>query len=728
MRGNRRIDSSTVLAYFPLRVGDDYNAAAADDALKTLFGTGLFSDVKLKPSGSRLVIQVVESPIINQVAFEGNEALDEEVLTPLIRVAPRAVYSRAEILNAARAIVQQYRRQGYYRASVAPKIIELPQHRVNVVFEITEGQKSHIEEIYFIGNKTFSDYELSSAIASTEYAVWKFLSVTDTYDPDRLEFDKQLLRSFYTRRGFADFSVQVVLAERNIVGDGFYITFIIDEGKRYRFGKDIFSIKIPGLKQEVLEDLIEYDQGDIFDGYKIGLSRDAINNETQTLGYAFVDVIPDLKKDRDKQVANVIWNIAEAPRTYIEKITVRGNSHTQDDVIRREFRLQEGDAFNRSLVAQTERAIRALNFFNAVNIQARQGSAPDKVILETGVSERPTGEISLGLGFSTLNGFIADFSIRETNFQGKGQTLGVAFSYAERRQSVNLSFVEPYFFGYRLRFGVGTYYTINDLQDTQGYNLDRVGGSLSLRFPLREDFYLTFSYELQNDRVYSSDGSFEEGNTLESILGYRFSYDRRDDVREPSDGYYFSFGQDFAGVGGEARYVRSNLDFRFYSTLADVISGKYIFASRLTGGYLRALGNYDPLTLNNFFLGAGTLRGFDRSGAGPRRALGTAVGSRLYAVLANELRISSQFLKQVGLTPVLFLDTGIIGDSGLDTREYYAVRGDPVRDNFAPRISAGISLLWESPLGPLRFDFADVLLKESYDQEQNFHFQIGVSF
>ena len=728
VRGNRRIDGATIQAYLPLRIGDEYNEATADKALKTLFSTGLFSDIKIRRNGRKLIVEVVENPIISQVAFEGNDVLDEDVLKPLINVVPRAVYSRAQVLAAAQVIIQQYRRQGYYRVRVEPKVIELPSHRVNVVFEVTEGEKSYIEAVYFIGNKVFSDYELKSSIASGEYAFWKFLSVTDTYDPDRLEFDKQLLRSFYTKRGFADFAVQAVLAERNITDNGFYITFIIDEGKRYRFGKNRFRIKIPELDKDIFEPLMQYDTGDIFNGYRIGLSRDAITEEMQNLGYVFLNVTPDLEKNSDTQIANVIWHITETPRSYLERIEIKGNSHTQDEVVRREFRLKEGDPFNLALMAQSERAIRNLGFFNNVAIDTRQGSTPDKVILDARVAERPTGEISLGAGFSTIDGFIADFSIRETNFQGKGQTLGVAFSYAERRQNVNLSFVEPYFFGYRLRFGIGGFYQINDLRDTQGYNLDRTGASLSLRFPLREDAYFTLSYELQNDRIYNSDGNFEEGDTLESIFGYRLSYDRRDDIRTPSSGWYASFGQDFAGAGGQASYVRTIGDIRFYRTLADVISGKYIFASRLLGGHLYPLGDYEPRTLNNFFLGAGNVRGFDRSGVGPRRASGTSVGGRLYGILSNELRISSQYLKQVGLTPVLFLDTAIVGDSGSDTRRYYAVRNDPIRDNFALRISAGFSLLWESPLGPLRFDFADVLLKESYDDEQNFHFQIGVSF
>lgn len=728
VKGNRRIDSATVRAYLPIQIGDEYDSAQADKALKTLFNTGLFSDIKIRQLGTKLLVKVSENPIIVRVSFEGNDALDDEVLTPLINLEPRSVYNRARVLAATQTIIQQYRRQGYYRARVEPKIIELDSSRVNVVFEIDESRKNYVEKIYFLGNEVFSAADLHSAIATTEYKFWKFLSVTDTYDPDRLEFDKQLLRNFYTRRGYADFSVEAVLAERDISSDGFYITFIINEGIRYRFGENIFRIKIPGITKDNFEDLIEYDVGDIFDGFQIGKSRDAINAQAQSLGYAFIDVRPDLETNRKKNIVQVVWNIAEAPRSYIERIQISGNSHTEDSVIRREFRIQEGDAFNRTLIAQTERHIRGLGFFDNVSIEPRAGSAADKIVIEAKVAERPTGEISLGAGYSTTEGFIGDFSIKENNFQGKGQTLGISFSYAQRSQNVSLSFIEPYFFGYRLRFGSNVFYQVNDLVRTRGYRLDRTGFSLSLRFPLREDLYLTTLYKLQNDRVYGATVNVVEGNTLESIIGYRIIYDHRDDVRNPSDGLFLQLGQDYAGAGGQAFYMRTTGDFRWYTTLANVVSGKYIFASRLNIGHLYPLGNYEPLTLNNFFLGAGNLRGFGRSGAGPRRAVGTSVGGRLYGILSNELRISSGFLTQLGLTPILFLDTAIIGDSGADTREYYAVRNDPVRDNFGLRISAGFSLLWESPLGPLRFDFADVLLKESYDDEQNFHFQIGVSF
>lgn len=728
VKGNRRIESATVRAYLPIQIGDEYDNAKIDEALKTLFSTGLFSDVKISQQGTRLIVKVSENPIIVQVSFEGNDSLSSESLTPLINLESRSVYNRVRVLLATQTIIQQYRRQGYYRVRVEPKIIELDSSRVNVVFEIDESRKNHVEKIYFLGNKVFSNTDLHSAIATTEYKFWKFLSVTDVYDPDRLEFDKQVLRNFYTRRGFADFTVEAVLAERNISSDGFYITFVINEGARYRFGEDIFRIKIPGVTKDNFTNLIEYDVGDIFDGFQIGKSRDAINEKAQSLGYAFIDVRPSLETDRKKNIVQVVWNIAEAPRSYVEKIQIRGNSHTEDSVIRREFRLQEGDAFNRTLIAQTERQIRALGFFDNVLIEPRSGSAADKVVLDVSVAERPTGSISLGAGYSTNDGLIGDFSISESNFQGRGQTLSVAFNYSVRRKNVNLSFIEPYFLGYRLRFGSNAFYQLNNLVRTRGYKLDRSGFSFSLRFPLKEDFYLTTLYKLQNDKLHSSTININEGNTLESILGYRITYDLRNDVRNTSEGFFIQLGQDYAGAGGQAFYMRTTADFRWYTTLADVVSGKYIFASRFSLGSLHPLGDYQPLSLNNFFLGAGNLRGFGISGAGPRRSNGSAVGARLYGILSNELRISSGFLAQIGLTPIMFLDTAIIGDSGADTRRYYAVRGMPVRDSFALRMSAGFSLLWESPLGPLRFDFSDVLIKERYDDEQNFHFQIGVSF
>ena len=730
VQGNRRIEASTVLAYLPLRVGEPYDQEKANEALKVLFRTNLFSDIKIERRGRTIVVTVSENPIIREVAFEGNGAIQDDALTPLINLPSRSVYSRSKVLLAAQLITQQYHRQGYYAMNIEPQIIELDQYRVNVIFKIDEGRKSFVDGIYFLGNEAFSDSDLRGAIVTTIYQWWKFLSVTDTYDPDRLEFDKQLLRAFYTRRGYADFSVEAQLAERSEGQDGFIITFVVNEGPIYRFGKDKFNIEVPDLKEDVFSALPVYQEGARYDAFKVGRSLDAINEAAQDLGYAFIDVSPDLERDREKGIVTIVWSIAEAPRTYIERIDINGNSHTEDRVIRREFRLREGDVFNQALVARTERAIRGLNFFNGVKIDSRQGSAPDKVVLDAQIVERPTGEISLGVGYSSVDEFIGDFAIRENNFQGRGQVLEVAFGYGTLRRTTQFRFIEPYFFGRRLRFAWDISYLFRDLQRTQGYEFERVGSSLSLRFPLREDAYLTLQYQLENDTI-SNSSSIAEGDRLESIIGYIISYDRRDDVQQPSDGWLVRFGQDFAGVGGEARFVRTSFDLRSYLTLSNTAAGRYVFASRLLVGHIRALGGSDLFSSDRFFLGAGNFRGFDRAGVGPRNVGvgGNALGARLYGIWSNELRISSQILRQVGLTPILFTDVGIIGDSGL-ADNLVDNSGNPiiVQDDFGVRMSVGFSLLWESPLGPLRFDFSDVLLKENYDREDNFHFQIGVAF
>ncbi len=730
VEGNRRIEASTVLAYLPMRAGERYDQEKANEALKVLFRTTLFSDVKIVRRGRKIVVVVSENPIIKDVVFEGNDAIDDDALIPLIDLPSRSIYSRSKVLLAAQLITQQYRRQGYYAMRVEPKIIELDQYRVNVVFDIDEGRKNYIEGIYFLGNEAFSDSELRGAIVTSIYQWWKFLSVTDTYDPDRLEFDKQLLRAFYTRRGYADFSVEAHLAERSEGRDGFIITFVVNEGPVYRFGRDKFNIQIPGLEADPFRSLFIHQEGVRYDAFKVGRSLDALNDAAQELGYAFIEVNPDLERDRENGIVNIIWHISEAPRTYIERIDINGNSHTEDRVIRREFRLREGDVFNRALVARSERAIRGLNFFNGVQINPRQGSSADKVVLDTQIAERPTGEISLGVGYSSLDGFLGDFAIRENNFQGRGQVLETVFGYGTRRRTVNFRFIEPYFFGRRLSFSTDASYLFRDLQRNRGYDFERVGAAASLRFPLREDAYLTLQYEIENDTV-SNSTTVAEDDRLKSIIGYVLSYDRRDDIIQPSGGWLVRFGQDVAGIGGQAQFLRSSLDLRGYLTLSNTAAGRYVGASRLLVGHVIPYGGSDLFTSDRFFLGAGNFRGFDRSGAGPRN-VGTgdnALGAKLYAIWSNELRISSQALRQVGLTPILFMDIGIAGDSGLGDNLVDSV-GDPiiVRDNFGVRMSVGFSLLWESPLGPLRFDFSDVLLKENYDREDNFHFQIGVAF
>jgi outer membrane protein insertion porin family len=714
--GTQRIDPETVQSYLLIKPGDEADADRLDRSLKALFATGLFADVVLQQEGGTLIVRVVENPIINRIAFEGNRRVNDELLLSEVQLRPRVVYTRTKVQN------DLYRRSGRFAATVEPKVIQLPQNRVDLVFEINEGQVTGVQRINFVGNQQFSDGRLREVIQTKESRWWRILSTDDTYDPDRLSFDRELLRKFYLANGYADFRVVSAVAELTPDREGFYITFTIEEGDRYKFRTiDVIS-RLRDLNVDELRRKVTTEAGAWYDADKVEQSITALTDAVGSLGYAFVDIRPRINRDRDAKAIDVTYEIQEGPRVYVERINITGNVRTLDKVIRREFRLAEGDAFNTAKLRRSRQRIRNLGFFDRVEVNNVPGDAPDRTVINVEVQERSTGELSFGVGFSTADGALADVSIRERNLLGRGQDLKVGFTVSQRRQEVDLSFTEPYFLDKNLSAGFDIFHITRDFQRESSFDQKNVGFTLRTGYQITEPLRQTLRYTLRDDTIenVSPDASRlireQAGSTLSSTIGQELLYDQRDDRFDPTDGYYLRLVNDFAGLGGDVTFLRNRVGAGSYYAIADE------WVASLTGelGYIQDFG--EPIRIQNrFFIGGETLRGFASAGIGPRDiTTGDALGGREYVIGSAQLTFPSGLPKELGIRGSLFSDFGTLRDS--DTT------GPEVVDVDSIRVSIGVGAVWRSPFGPIRLSLATPVRKEDFDKTELFRFSFGSRF
>src|SRR5579871_566655 len=532
VEGAQRVEAATVLSYVSVHEGEPYDEAAVDRSLKTLFATGLFADATFNWDGATLTIRVVENPILNQVVFEGNDKVSDKDLNKEVQEKPRTVFTRAKVQADVQRIIELYRRNGKFAASVDPQIIQRPQNRVDLIFSISEGPTTGVARISFIGNKVFDDATLKAQVATEESKWWRILSSNDNYDPDRLTFDREQLRRFYVSHGYADFHVVSAVAELTSDRSQFYITFTVDEGDKYKFGKVEIESGIRELTPATLRPLVKIQSGDLYNAELIQKSIDALTNAAGTKGYAFAEVHPRIRRDRDARTIDVILKIDEGPRVYIEKINIVGNTRTLDKVIRREFRLVEGDAFNRVLVDRSRTRIRGLGFFKDVTVKQSPGSQPDRTDLTVTVTEQSTGELSLGAGYSSTSSFVGEFSYTERNLFGRGQYLRASIQLSTISKQFQFSFTEPFFLDRPLAAGIDLYKVVTNYQqaDYQG-NLTSAG--IRFGFPTSEFGSVLLRYTYQVNRISPFAGAPLEvqnaaGTTKTSLIGYTFVYDTLD--------------------------------------------------------------------------------------------------------------------------------------------------------------------------------------------------------
>ncbi|MBO6784256.1 MAG: outer membrane protein assembly factor BamA [Alphaproteobacteria bacterium] len=722
--GTQRIDPVTVNSYMQLKPGDPYNPAKVDESLKTLFNTGLFADVTLRREGNSLVVQVVENPIINRIAFEGNRKIDDETLETEVTLRPRVVYTRTKVQSDVRRLLDIYRRSGRFAATVVPKVIQLPENRVDLVFEIDEGGATGIRAINFIGNAEFSDGTLRDVIQTTESTFYNFLATNDTYDPDRLSFDRELLRRFYLSEGHADFRVVSAIAELTDDREDFIITFPLDEGPIYTFGELGVSSLLRGVEDEELLDQITSDTGDIYNANEVENTVQAITDALGERGFAFVDVRPRVNRDREALTIDVTYEVREGPRVFVERIDITGNVRTLDEVIRREFSIAEGDAFNTAKLRRTRQRLQDLGFFSRVDVANNPGSAPDRTIIAVDVQEQSTGELSIGAGFSSTAGALSDLTIRERNLLGRGQDLRLSTTLATRQQQIDLSFTEPYFLDRELAAGFDLFYRTTDFGDRSSFEEDEAGFGLRAGYKMTPKLRHTVRYSLVRDEIddVASDASpaikAQEGSFTTSTVGNEFFYDERNSRFAPTDGFFLSYGVDLAGFGGSERFVRNEVGGGIFEPLF----GSSVIASlQGSAGVLTELDNDEVRISERFFLGGNKLRGFEVGGVGPRDvSTDDSLGGTQFYVGSAELEIPLGLPEEFDIKGAIFSDFGSVWGNE-----------DPfpnIEDESSLRASVGIGFGWASPAGPIRINFARAVLKEDFDKTEFFSFSFGTRF
>jgi outer membrane protein insertion porin family len=728
--GNKRVEAATVRSFLGIsegmEVGDDEIAAA----LKNMFDTGLFKNIDVNLDGSKLNVSVEENPVISQVKVEGNDKIDQDTLLQELELAPRSIYSEAKVQADVNRILSIYQRQGRFDTRVEPKIVEQSDNRVDLVYEVSEGKRSKIEQVSFVGNESFSDTELEDILSTKESRWYRFFSGSDNYDPDRLEYDKELVKRFYSNRGYADFKVLSADAEFNQDEQAFVVTFTVDEGKKYRLGKIDLNSKISEVPADELRKKVKTESGEIFSAERVENSITDVTEFLGDKGYAFVEINPVFTRNEADSTIDINYEIGEGPKVYVNKINISGNVRTMDEVIRREFRIAEGDPYNASKLKRSKQRIESLDFFNKVDIKNERNENPDRVDINVGVEEKSTGELTFGAGFSSSEGAIGDVSIRERNFLGKGQDTRLGFVAASSRQQVDFSFTEPYFMGREIAAGIDLFMIERSRSSYSNLTFDssQTGVTLRAQYPITEIFSHAVRYTYKEDEIKNPDPTASAfvrravGSRTTSSFGHSLIYDKLDNRNEPTSGYYIRFNQDYAGIGGDVDYIKHELRSQYYTPLKER-STDYVLKLAFNAGNITGINGDDVNVNDRFFIGGNYLRGFDNQGVGPRdQASLDPLGGNTYYVGTAEVYFPNGIPKELGFKSSVFTDVGTL--YGNDDPASLGT----VLDSSGIRASVGVGISWRSPIGPMRVDLAQTLADESYDETKFFNINFGTKF
>ncbi len=720
VKGLERVELETVLSYININKDENVSPDVLDEAMKQLYSTGLFTDVvfDLNKNGI-LTIKVVENPIINKRVFDGNDKLSDDLLEKEVSLAPRSIYSRAKVQEDVQRILEVYKRTGRYAASVEPKIIKRDQNRVDLVYEIDEGPLASITKINFIGNTHYSDDDLQNEIMSKESRWYRIFSSSENYDAEKSNYDKELLRRFYLKHGYADFRVSSTVGELSPDKKSFVLNFVLDEGVRYKVKDIVINSELSDVDVTPIYDVVEFETGDWYNAEKVEKTVTAITDELGKKGFAFVDVVPDLRKNTQTGDVKVVFNIKEGDRIFVNRINIKGNTRTHDEVIRRELRIDEGDAFNVSKVRDSRRNVENLNYFSKVDMQTIPTDS-NKADIDIEVEEKSTGFFNVGIGYSTVNGALIRAGVTENNFRGMGQRLAVDVGVSQRSSDYDISFTDPYFLDRRLSAGIDLFRTEQDYQDEGSYDTMSTGGRLRLGWNYTDDLAQYFRYTLREDEIDNVDAGAskyikaEEGKTTGSIIGQTTVYDKRDSAINPKEGYYLSFGNDVAGLGGDEKFLKFDVKAYKYYTLSDY----YTFKLFANAGYIVGYGGEDVRLSNRYNLGGSTMRGFDVAGIGARdKYTDDALGGNWMLYTGAEMSFPIG-LDEVGIRGRTFVDVGMLGKpDNINSRD--------VDYSSTPRVAPGLGFQWQSPMGQIDVDFAFPVVKEDYDETQVFRLNFG---
>ena len=726
IQGTRRIENATITNYTGMKIGQNVTDADLDRATKTLFATGLFSNVDIKMRDGIATVKVEENPSVHEVFFEGNKALDDDVLKTEVQMKPRSIYTKTKVQKDADRLLAVYKRNGRFAATIEPKIIEKDQNRVDVIFEINEGGKAFVREINFVGNNAFSESTLEGKMMTQEKAWYRFLSSTDTYDADRFKYDQELLRRFYLEHGYLDFKITDAMAELTPDKEGFILTIKMDEGEPYRIAKQDMQVSLPDYKDDLnLEKYLEQEEGDVLDITKVEKTVDELTEEFLNNGFAFADVEPDIIPNREDHTATVVYRVSEGEKVFIRRINIKGNTRTQDKVIRREFRIKEGDAYNASLLRRSKQNVSDLDYFSNVEMNTTPVPMnPSLADVEMSVAEKSTGAFNIGIGWSSYDGMMFETGIQERNILGTGRVAAFNVMLSQRETQYNIGLTDPYFLGYNMSAGIDLFHNTRDNSDSSSYSYKTIGGTIHFGWDYTDALRQVVRYTLRQDDIYDIDHDAalsikeQKGQTLVSMIGQDLIYDKRDSRINPTMGYYTSFSTDLAGLGGDTKFFRVDATaIKYFPVVEDVV-----FSLRADGGYIWGIGGEDLRINDRYFLGDRSLRGFEYGGVGARdKESDDALGGDWYATLSAELTFPLGLPKELGIKGKLFTDAGLIGkpdNYDAETMDY----------SNRLRAAVGTGIEWSSPMGVINFDFSYAFAKESYDKTRVFRLNFGKGF
>jgi len=731
VQGNLRIDADTVRSYFHPTSDGRFDEAARDAALKALLATGLFDKVTIEPAGEHLVVHLTEAPVLGLVVFEGNKKVNDADLTAAIESKPRGTLQRAMVQSDIGRILEAYRHVGRDDVGVRPEIISRGSNRVDLVYVVTEGAKTPVRQIEFTGNKAFGKRQLSAVIKTSTTSVLSFLTHSDVYDPDRVDGDREQLRLYYRGKGYADVAVAEARAEYDPAIHGFTLTFSIDEGPLYRFGDITLVCNVPGLDPEKLRRLLLVRPGALFDGNALDKTDDVLAVELSKLGYPFARVMPRTTRDAAAQRIGVAFTIEQGARTYVERIDIHGNTRTRGYVIRREFDISEGDAYNKGLIDRAERRLKNLNYFKTIKITNKPGSAPDRVVVDVELTEQQTGDFSVSGGYSTVDGLLAEVKVGDSNFMGTGDTVKATVTYGQYTQGVDLAASEPYFLGTKVSAGIDLFAKTSDANSYQSYGTNTYGASMQIGTPVTEQLGVQWRYSISRQDVTLDPASLAAPTSLPiqqaalagpqwvSAVGDTVTYSTLDNAKNPTSGLNAQLKQDVAGLGGDVNFLRTTEDVRYYQSLNSDLTGMV----RAQGGYITGWGGQQVPLIDSFFGGPSLVRGFAPNGFGPRDLTpGTTmdnVGGSMYWATTAELQSAIPGVPQeYGLKASAFVDAGSVFHYAGPTTFPGSTQTMQLANANIVRSSVGVGLTWGSPFGALTVNYAVPLSKAPYDVVQ----------
>lgn len=726
VKGNERIAKNTILSYVDITGLQQKSPQALQKSLKKLYESDLFLESKIYYQKQQIIIEIIENPIILEVKFVGNKKIEDETLQNELILKKRAIFTKAKLQNDLKRINEIYLKSGRFLTKIEPKIIQKEQNRIELIFDVFEGPVAKISEIYFIGNKVFSDSELSSEITTKKSKWWKFLSSSDTYDSDRIEFDKEKLRRFYGSKGYADFSTISAIAQISPNKDRFFVNFLLEEGIKYNIGKIDIVNYIKKFDETILQDKILIKESKLYNSDLIQKSVDKMTEVMSQKSYAFARIRPILKRNREAAIIDIDFVIEETPRIYIDQIIIKGNVRTIDKVLRRELRIKEGDPYNINKINRSKQRLQNLGFFEKVDLETKRINESDKVNIIITVKEKKTGEVSLGLGYSTVNRLTTSAGLKERNLFGTGQELGINVQKSFANLSANLNYSKPYFLNREINVGFDIFKYEMNSRNTLIYDQNSGGITLKAGYSVTEFLTHQVRYSLSNQEVTNINENASlgvqnlEGSFVSSTIGQTFLYDKRDNRLNPKSGYYISLSQNLTGLGGDIKTLKHEGSAGFYTP---TFNDKFILKFLARGGYIDGLGQ-DVRSNYGFLLGGNNFRGFEFAGLGPRYLNdNSVVGGNGYYVGTVEFMFPLGLPKELGINGILFSDNGTV--KGVDQINK---TGSDIVDSGSLRSSYGFSIAWSSPMGPIRLDFAQIAKSEDYDQTQSFRFSFGTNF